>query len=385
MDHNRLADALQTLFPDAAHEAAFRAIPRHPFLPEVPWDEVYSDTAIPTHYDSEGQVISSSSQPSMMLIMLRQLGLRPGHRVLEIGAGTGYNAAIMQHIVGPSGSVTTIEYDEMIAQQARDHLAAVGLPQVTVITGDGALGYAPHAPYDRILATVGLWDLPAVWHDQLRSDGVIVLPIALNGMQVSAAFRPTPDGSLYSSDNRPCGFVLMRGEAAAPVFHKRVNSASMFLAGDGLDMIDTAALHLLLSADQDQCHLSYTLSDDEFWRGFMPYIMLHEPTGYTFALFRVLKDQQAYGVQGAGFGLFTPGSACLIPYDEKGMTHCFAGADAFLAVEKLLADWVSVGRPTIDRLRLALYPKTDETPARGQRYPRHDHLLHAWLDEIQSE
>lgn len=383
MDHNRLADALQALFPDAAHEAAFRAVPRHLFLPDVPWEEVYSDSAIPTHYNLEGHVISSSSQPSMMLIMLRQLGLRPGHRVLEIGAGTGYNAAIMQHIVGTAGSVTTIEYDPDIAQQARDHLEAAGFPQVTVIAGDGALGYPPNAPYDRILCTAGVWDLPAAWHTQLRPDGVIVAPIALNGIQVSAAFHPTSDGSLYSADNRPCGFVLMRGESAAPDLHKQITSTPMLLAGDGLNMIDTVALHLLLSADQDQCHLSYMLSDDEFWRGLMPYIMVHEPEGYTFALFRVLRDQQAYGIQGAGFGLFTPGSACLIPYDEKGLTHCFAGADAFLTVERLLANWVNDGRPTIDRLRLALYPKDDPAPSPGQRYPRQDHYLHVWLDEIE--
>ncbi|MBC8098954.1 MAG: methyltransferase, FxLD system, partial [Armatimonadetes bacterium] len=92
-------------------DAAFSAVARHLFLPGVPLDQVYADNAIPIKYDSEGRVISSSSQPSMMLLMLQQLDLQPGHNVLEIGAGTGYNAAVMQQIVGQSGKVTTVEVD----------------------------------------------------------------------------------------------------------------------------------------------------------------------------------------------------------------------------------------------------------------------------------
>ena len=83
-------------------EEAFRAVPRHLFLPEVPLERVYRDEAILTKRQ-DGQLVSSSSQPTMMAIMLEQLDLQPGHRVLEIGAGSGYNAGLMAHIVGDSG------------------------------------------------------------------------------------------------------------------------------------------------------------------------------------------------------------------------------------------------------------------------------------------
>ena len=105
--------------------AAFRAVPRHLFLPDLPLEEVYLDDAIPTKM---GNVypISSSSQPSMMAIMLEQLGLAPGQTVLEIGAGTGYNAALMGHLVGPTGCVTTVDIDDDLVEAARSHLAAAG-------------------------------------------------------------------------------------------------------------------------------------------------------------------------------------------------------------------------------------------------------------------
>src|SRR5574339_136221 len=105
-------------------EGAFRAVLRHYFLPGRPLEEVYSDHVIPTKQDPEGQWISSSSQPAIMAIMLEQLGLEPGHRVLEIGAGTGYNAALMAHIVGETGQVVTVDIDDDLVESAREHLTA---------------------------------------------------------------------------------------------------------------------------------------------------------------------------------------------------------------------------------------------------------------------
>src|SRR5207237_757611 len=83
----------------------------------------------------------------------------PGQRVLEIGAGTGYNAALMQHIVGAPGAVISVDIDADLAARAREHLASAGYPDVTVVAADGADGYPPGAPYDRVIATVGVSDL----------------------------------------------------------------------------------------------------------------------------------------------------------------------------------------------------------------------------------
>src|SRR5262245_5874509 len=123
---------------DPAVRTAMLAIPRHRFLPEIPLALAYADDAIATKF-ADGVSISSASQPSIVAQMLEQLALAPGMRVLEIGAGTGYNAALLRTLVGPGGRVTTIDIDADITDAARAHLAAVGMTDVDVITGDGAV------------------------------------------------------------------------------------------------------------------------------------------------------------------------------------------------------------------------------------------------------
>ena len=168
---------------------ALRVVPRHLFLPGIPAEAAYRDDAIVTRRGPDGQPTSSSSQPTIMAIMLDQLGLEPGQRVLEIGAGTGYNAALMKYLVGPSGSVITVDLDQDVAREAAAHLAAAGYPEVTVVAGDGAEGHPAGAPYDRVIATVGVSDLAPAWLGQLGPGGRIVVPLDLRGSQRSIAFE----------------------------------------------------------------------------------------------------------------------------------------------------------------------------------------------------
>jgi protein-L-isoaspartate(D-aspartate) O-methyltransferase len=194
-------------------EAAFRAVPRHLFLPALPVTDVYQDTHFFTK-QIDGIGVSSSSRPAIMAIMLEQLGLAPGHRVLEIGAGTGYNAALLAHLVGETGRVVTVDLDDDTAAQARPHLIAAGCEQVEVICGDGALGYAAGAPYDRIILTVGAWDILPAWREQLR--GRLVLPLTIRPkLMVSAAFE-VADTHLYSVSAHFCDFMPLRGIFAHP-------------------------------------------------------------------------------------------------------------------------------------------------------------------------
>src|SRR5262249_49722914 len=105
---------------------AFLAVPREAFLPGRPLSEVYRDVAIPTRFDAQGFPKSSSSQPAIMAAMLEQLDLQPGQRVLEIGAGTGYNAALLKELVGAAGRVVSIDLDPQVAREARAALRATG-------------------------------------------------------------------------------------------------------------------------------------------------------------------------------------------------------------------------------------------------------------------
>jgi protein-L-isoaspartate(D-aspartate) O-methyltransferase len=219
--------------------AALRDVPRHLFLPHLPPQDAYLDDAIVTKRDAGGQAISSSSQPAIMALMLDQLALAPGQRVLEIGAGTGYNAALMSHITGPAGVVVSVDIDADLASQARQHLAAAGYPDVTVAAADGVGGYPPGAPYDRIIATVGVSDLAPAWLDQAGPGARIVVPLGIRGLQVAVAFERSGSGGCWVSQSViPCGFMRIRGALAGPERTVVLQPGLSVMLPDGLTLAD---------------------------------------------------------------------------------------------------------------------------------------------------
>ncbi|QVQ54861.1 methyltransferase domain-containing protein [Spiractinospora alimapuensis] len=135
---------------------------------------------------------SSSSALNVMARMIDALDLRPGARVLEIGTGTGYNAAVLAHIVG-EGNVTSVEVDAELADRARQALEGYG---VEVVVGDGRHGHRDGAPYDRLISTAAVSELPSAWEEQVRPDGIIVAPWAdgtLGIITVGEGARVEPD------------------------------------------------------------------------------------------------------------------------------------------------------------------------------------------------
>jgi phosphoribosylformylglycinamidine synthase len=212
----QLVDKLRTggVLTDSAVERALRAVPRHLFLPGSMLEDAYADTAVPTRF-ADGVAISSASQPAIVAAMLQQLQAEPGMCVLEIGAGTGYNAALLAELVGPSGSVTSLDIDAETVDEARAHLEAANYTNIHVVATDGAFGWPSDAPYDRIILTVGAWDIAPAWLDQLAEGGLLVLPLWLGGGDASVTLRKR-DGALYSESVLPCGFMRLRGAEAGP-------------------------------------------------------------------------------------------------------------------------------------------------------------------------
>jgi protein-L-isoaspartate(D-aspartate) O-methyltransferase len=221
-DTSQLIDALigvmhkNDSLKSTAIEQAFRDVPRHLFLPDEPQERAYKDIAIIVKKSDEGVPTSASSQPSIMAIMLEQLELQPGMRVLEIGAGTGYNAALMADLVGETGRVVTIDIQPDLIAQARINLDRAGFERVQAIAADGGEGYLPGAPYDRIILTASSWVIAAAWREQLKDGGRIVLPLSLTyGPQNSIAFDRQGD-ELISVSLWGCGFMPLQGAFAAP-------------------------------------------------------------------------------------------------------------------------------------------------------------------------
>lgn len=183
-----MVDEINSRWPLSERVAAvMRTVPRHVFIPQVTLEVTYSDSTVVTRRDSSGIVTSSSTGPGLMGVMLDQLGVDRGMRVLEIGAGTGYNAALLAGLVGPSGHVTSVEITPEVADEARGALAVAGVANVEVVCGDGQDGYLPNAPYERIIATAGVWEIPQAWAEQLAPGGVLVAPLRIKGLTRSVA------------------------------------------------------------------------------------------------------------------------------------------------------------------------------------------------------
>ncbi len=270
-------DALAT----STWRAAFEQVPRAQFIPDTIWrraggqaiplsraddpatwqDAVDADAYVitqvddgrPPHADGAGyRNSSSSSMPTVMAIMLEALDVSPGQRVLEIGTGTGWNAALLSYRLG-ADNVTSVEVDPVLADQAREVLTRAGHP-VTVITGDGALGYQPGAPYDRVLATAGvaIGHVPYAWVEQTTPGGRIVTPWGTRWMRAGLV-------SLTVSDDGTASGPFVDHAVFMPLRHLRVDGEipvrDQADAGDG-----TTTLHPWhVTGDVDGCAFSVAL------------------------------------------------------------------------------------------------------------------------------
>lgn len=196
--------------------AAFADVPREHFVPSFyeqdgqgRWhevsqgdpgylDTVYSDTALTTQLDAHGVPTSSSSEPGLMLAMLDALDAEAGHRLFELGTGTGYNAALASSLLG-SDNVVSVDVDPGLVRRARRNLERGGY-RPHVYAGDGAEGRPDRAPYDRVIATAALRRIPPALLAQARAGAVVVTPIGFGvarfvvseGGEASGRFLPVP-------------------------------------------------------------------------------------------------------------------------------------------------------------------------------------------------
>lgn len=152
---------------------AYRACPRHLFIQEdYPMEEKYRDYPLSIYKDHK--FISTISQPSFVLLMLDMLDLRPGQKVIELGTGSGWNAALMSYLVEPHGKVVSLEIIPELARATKENLKVLGVSNVEIIYGDGARGYEKEAPYDRGIFTAGAVDLPLAFHEQIKVGGKLL-------------------------------------------------------------------------------------------------------------------------------------------------------------------------------------------------------------------
>lgn len=200
------ADWLSGIGPlDPEVRRAMRAVPREAFVPEPFVAMTHEDTPIPLPFGD-----ATVSAPSMIAVMLESAELRPGQRVLDVGTGFGYLAALLAELVGPSGTVHSVEYEPMLAGEATRRLAATGYSdRVLVHVGDGAGGWPPAAPFDRILCSCAVPDILQSWRAQLAPEGLAAAPVGDALGQRWTRWRPVGPSGRYEI-GVACRFVPMR-------------------------------------------------------------------------------------------------------------------------------------------------------------------------------
>src|SRR3954463_6563421 len=186
---------------DARVLGAMGAVPRHGFVDPALADEAYEDRPLPIGF---GQTIS---QPYMVARATELAAPRPGDRALEVGAGCGYQAAVLAELCG---SVYAVEIVPALATQASETLAALGYTNVTLECFDGSGGWPEHAPYDVIIVSAGAPRVPPLLVDQLADGGRLVIPVGPQDEQVLAVVRRTGDRYETTYDTR-CRYVDLLG------------------------------------------------------------------------------------------------------------------------------------------------------------------------------
>lgn len=345
----------RTLSP--AVEAAFRATPRHGFIPRYrdwksnEWQTVtpetlaqhlpllYSNNAIALFGDAESTP-STISQPSLVLHMLELLELSPGQRVLEVGAGSGWNAAMMGRLVAPGGHVYSVEIIPEMAQVAAENVAALGIGNVSIVHGDGGAGYRSGAPYDRAIFTAGTYDLPTAFHEQLRDDALLLLVLKqATGGDTLLLLRKTGE-HFTSLDAFPVGFVPMTGAHA--LTGQQPQPLAALPHWDELQSQEVLRRPFWWGG-RGNAHLRLRT------HGIRSFLAIVEPWFRTFTM------EMADGSTQEVFGL----------WDAEGRSMTIAVQDELITYGNLathdrlrtwLRRWIDFGMPAADSFNLRIYP-----------------------------
>lgn len=351
-------------------EEAFAAVPRHVFLSKIPIEDAYEDKAIAIKVKG-GHDTSSSSQPSLMATMLENLSASRGNRILEIGTGSGYNAALLSHIVGDSGEIITIDIDGEIVNCAREIFSSMKLTNVKALATDGGYGCSEASPFDGIIVTAAAADIPPAWWQQIRIGGRLVVPLSINGAKTLITFEKHSETSLRSLSVKNCGFIDMKGAFANTNEEYLRHPSNPALRLSVFQRVDNLLLLQSIGGPWQEIPVKNRAIASELRGGFMLWLAIKAPAQLAKLHVDRSQDYAKYpSIWGSDedfrftFGLADSSGLALLDFSIEGesggqqlnIRHYGTGNHLATQLIEYFEEWVSAGKPTVSSLRVTAVP-----------------------------
>lgn len=343
-----------------AVKQAYLATPRHLFLKRYrtwgvkEWQKVsqenlaehlatlYTDRPLIIYGDDDDNIPSTISQPSFVMKMLDLLQIQPGHTIFELGAGSGWNAALMGHLVGATGHVDSLEIIPKVARMATETIESLGIENVSIIHADGGEGYGTDIQYDRVIFTAGTYDIPCYFYRQIKEGGLLLVVIKNQGGGDNLFLLKKTGDRFESLDSMACAFVQLTGKYQL----ESLEPTTIETLPEWIDLQQQEVLRRAFwwGGNDRETFQWYTM-------GIRNFLSISEP---SFRAFKTAKETATsreylyFGLwQQDRYSLVIATNDLLISYGNK------SASDRLL--EKV-TEWVDLGMPSANSFRLQVYP-----------------------------
>lgn len=304
---------------------------------------IYTNKSLITRI-SDGKPSSSTSEPMLMAHMLELLALSPKLKVLEIGTGTGYNAALISEVVEDQTLVVSVDIQEDVITQTKRLLSNAGYPKINLVLGDGFYGVEEEAPYDRIIATVGTQDLSPYWVAQLSTSGFMILPLYHGGWNplVKVWWQ---DGILKGKVLGISGFMPFQGNEFA-YNPSPLGSMTSFPA---IEEFEELPLFDDLEAEHNRNPL--------MWSAF--------PIGFQYFI-AVCDSRAVWGMKPPGYGLYDEQEGIILVSPQKNCILLKGNRKLYERLHELYENWSHLGKPNPFDYDIEFLPKSKAAPSSRQ-------------------
>jgi protein-L-isoaspartate(D-aspartate) O-methyltransferase len=349
----------ETLISEATQQA-YLTTPRHLFVKRYrewgirEWQEVnqenleqhlatlYRDRPLILCGEDDADIPSTISQPSFVLRMLDMLQIKPGHTIFELGAGSGWNAALMGKLVGSQGHIYSLEIIPEVAQSAREIIAELDINNVSVITADGGEGYAANTQYDRAIFTAGAYDLPCHFYRQMKEGSLLLVVIKNQGGGDNLFLLQKTADCFESIDSMGCGFVRLKGKYQFDSLEQtHIEELPNWAT---LQQQEVERMPFWWGGKGKAAFLGYTM-------GIRGFLSISEPSFRAFKTEKTTAQSHEYQY----FGLWQPEDNSLV-IARDDLLIAYGNKNALDRLLEKISEWVDLGMPSVASFALQIYP-----------------------------